>query len=95
MQPSDVRVFTARTLHGARGNSRSDCVRRVIAMCYVDNNVRWVEGLHVLNLAFQQPNLNKDDPLDHPYFLSRGRRVSRILRAMAKVSRFSLVARFL
>ena len=69
MQPGDALIFTPRTLHGSGPNLRSDRSRRAIAPRFIGDDVRYVAGMHVLNLSFpQQPSLKTGDPLNDPMF---------------------------
>jgi len=62
LSPGDVLLFDARTLHGARGNRRTDRARRALTIRYAGEGVRWMDGAHAL--AFEQPiALRAGDPL--------------------------------
>lgn len=48
MEPGDLLLFDARTLHGARGNRRTDRPRRALALRYAAEDCRWAAGRHAL-----------------------------------------------
>jgi len=69
MMPGDVLVFTGKTLHGSGANLRKDRPRRAIAARYVGDDARFIEGMHVLSLAFpEQPALKTGEPLSGDLF---------------------------
>lgn len=48
MLPGDALVFSALTLHGSRGNYSTTKSRRAISPRFIGEDVRFVEGVHVL-----------------------------------------------
>lgn len=48
MLPGDALVFSALTLHGSRGNYSATKSRRAISPRFIGEDVRFVEGVHVL-----------------------------------------------
>ena len=48
MLPGDALVFSALTLHGSRGNNSKTKSRRAISPRFIGEDVRFVEGVHVL-----------------------------------------------
>ena len=53
LEPGDVLLFDACTLHGARGNRNPDRARRALTIRYASKEVRWVTGAYAL--AFEPP----------------------------------------
>lgn len=72
LDPGDVLLFDARTLHGARGNRHPARPRRGLTIRYAGAGVRWAAGDHVLRfdpplaLADGAPLGDPDFPLAFP-----------------------------
>lgn len=67
MQPGDLLAFHALTVHGARGNARSDRRRRAYAVRYAGRDTVYHIGPAV-NPRLVNPALKHGEPLDSPQF---------------------------
>jgi len=67
MQPGDVLIFNALTLHGAGPNRSEANNRRAVVFRYAGDDARFAGGEHVL--TFPVPvELEDGAQLDHPLF---------------------------
>lgn len=75
VEPGDIVVHHAATVHGAPGNSSMTMRRRALATRWMGDDVRWDETRpHFMrrtakaNPAFPYPTLETGDPVDDPFF---------------------------